>query len=347
MKKMTVIFVIAATIFSYYVQVSAQTAGSHYRIANKFHLDGDGGWDIITADSATGRVFVSHATMVQVMDGKTGKLLGVIPDTKGVHAAVIAADAGKGFTSNGKDTSITVFDLSTLKVLRKIAATGAGPDAMIYDAFSHAVFCFNGRSANATVIDAKTCNVAATVALDGKPEFPASDGKGLLYVNLEDKSLVEVIDTKAMKTVRSFSIAPGESPTGIALDNAKSLLFIGCGNKRMVVADVKSGKVIASLPIGDHCDGAAFDPVYKRAYASCGDGTLTVVQEEKDGACTVLETVATQKGARTVTINEKTHHLYLPTADFGLAPAPTPENPKPRPAILPGTFVVLDVETVH
>ena len=346
MKKIRVFLAVTVILFPF-VMVHAQSPDSHYKIAGRFHLDGDGGWDYITADSGAGRMFVSHATMVQVVDEKTGKVVGVIPDTKGVHAAVIAADAGEGFTSNGKDTSLTVFDLSTLKVLRKISATGAGPDAMTYDAFSHAVFCFNGKSANATVIDAKTCKVAATIALDGKPEFPASDGKGLLYVNLEDKSLVEVIDTKAMKTVRSFSIAPGESPTGIALDNAKGLLFIGCGNKLMVVADVKSGKVIASLPIGDHCDGAAFDPVYKRAYASCGDGTLTVVQEEKNGVCRVLESVATQKGARTVAIDMKTHHLYLPTADFGPAPAPTPENPKPRPAILPGTFVVLDVETVH
>ncbi len=305
------------------------SSDSHYKIANKFHVEGDGGWDIVAVDDSAGRVYVSHATMVQVVDAKTGKTVGTIPDTKGVHGTAIARDAGRGFTSNGKDTSVTVFDLNTLAVIEKVRVTGIGPDAITYDRFSHSVYVFNGKSSNATVIDAKTDKVTATVSLDGKPEFPVSDEQGSIYVNIEDKNLVEVIDTKTEKVTRKFPVAPGEGPSPIALDVATNRLFIGCGNKLMVIADAKTGKIIGSVPIGDHADGAAFDPVYKRAYASCGDGTLTVVQEAAGGKFGVLENVVTQKGAKTVALDLKTHHLYLPTAEFGPAPAPTADNPKP------------------
>jgi YVTN family beta-propeller protein len=284
--------------------------------------------------------------MVQVVDIKTGKTVGTIPDTKGVHGTAIARDADKGFTSNGKDTSVTVFDLNTLAVVQKIKVTGIGPDAITYDKFSHSVYVFNGKSSNATVIDVKTNKVTATIALDGKPEFPVSNEQGLMYVNLEDKSLVEVIDTKAAKVIRKFPVAPGEGPSPIALDMPTGRLFIGCGNKLMVIADAKTGKILGSVPIGDHADGAAFDRGYKRAYASCGDGTLVVVQETAEGKFTVLENVATQKGAKTIALDAKTHHLYLPTAEFGPAPEATADNSKPKAAVKPGSFVVLDVETV-
>ncbi|HMD68781.1 MAG TPA: hypothetical protein VKF42_07850 [Chitinivibrionales bacterium] len=250
----------------------AQTSRGHYRITNKIHVDGDGGWDYITADDSTGRLFVSHGTVVQVVDAKTGKIAG----TNGVHGIALARNVNKGFTSDGRDTAITVFDCTTLKVLQKVRVTGINPDAIVYDAFSHSVLAFNGKSSNATVIDAKTDKVTATIPLDGKPEFPAPDGHGSLYVNIEDRNVVEVIDTKTMKIERKFSIAPGESPTGLALDAAADRLFVGCGNKLLVIADAKAGKVLTSLPIGDHVDAVAFDPLYKRAYASCGDGTLTM-----------------------------------------------------------------------
>jgi YVTN family beta-propeller protein len=325
----------------------AQTSASQYKIAQKIHVDGDGNWDIIAVDDATGRLYVSHGSMVQVVDARTGKTVGTIPDTKGVHGTAVAQDCGKGFTSNGKDTSVTVFDLATNAVVEKVRVTGIGPDAITYDKYSHSVYVFNGKSSNATVIDAKTNKVTSTIALDGKPEFPVSDEKGSLYVNIEDKSIVEVIDTKATKVIRKFSVAPGEGPSPIALDIATNRLFIGCGNKLMVMADAKTGKILSSVPIGDHADGAAFDHVYKRAYASCGDGTLTVVQETSDGRrFNVLENVVTQKGAKTIALDPKTHHLYLPTAEFGPAPEATADNPKPKAAVKPGTFVVLDVETL-
>jgi YVTN family beta-propeller protein len=347
MKKTFFVLSAALSLCTLALPSHAQKSTSRYKIAQKIHVDGDGGWDIIAADNSTGRLYVSHGTMVQVVDAKTGKTVGTIPDTKGVHGTAIARDAGKGFTSNGKDTSVTVFDLNTLAVTQKVKVTGIGPDAITYDKFSHSVYVFNGKSSNATVIDAKTNKVTATVALDGKPEFPVSNEQGLMYVNLEDKSLVEVIDTKAAKVIRKFPVAPGEGPSPIALDTTTNRLFIGCGNKLMVIADAKTGKILGSVPIGDHADGAAFDPGYKRAYASCGDGTLVVVQESADGGVfTVLENVITQKGAKTIALDAKTHHLYLPTAEFGPAPEATADNPKPRPAVLPGTFVVLDVETL-
>lgn len=319
-------------------------APSKYVIAHKFPIAGNDGWDFILADETKGRLFVSHGTQVQVVDEKTGKLLGTVPDTKGVHGIAIVPDLNRGFTSNGKDTSVTVFDLETYATLGKIRTTGNNPDAILYDPFSRLVFTFNGKSSNATVIDPKTNSVIATIALEGKPEVPVSDGKGTLFVNLEDQNRVTTLDTKTKKVLGTFSIAPGESPSGMAIDLEDQRLFIVCENKLMIVADSKTHEVVALVPIGDKVDGVAFDPVLKRAYASNGEGTVTVVQETDKDHFKVLETVATQKGARTIALDAKTHHIFLPTAEFGAPPEPTTENPKPRPAIKPGTFVVIDVE---
>lgn len=321
----------------------AQGAPLHYRVIHEFHLDGDDRWDCLTSDDATGRLFVSHGTQVQVVDEGTGKLIGAIPDTQGVHAIALAPDLNKGFVSNGKEASVTVFDLKTLQTQTKVAVTGQNPDIILYDDFSHQLFVFNGKSANVTVMDAKTNNIVTTVSLDGKPEFSVSDGKGNVYVNLEDKSSVAVINAKTLKVVNKWSIAPGQSPSGMAIDRKRNRLFIVCENKLMVIADPKTQKIIGSLPIGEHADGAAFDPASNRAYSSNGDGTLTVVQESDNDNFKVLETVLTHKGARTLALDLSTHHIFLPTAEFGPAPTPTVENPKPRPAIIPGTFTILDV----
>jgi DNA-binding beta-propeller fold protein YncE len=322
----------------------AQTPASHYRIANRFALDGDGGWDYLAVDESAGRLFVSHGTLVQVVDEKTGKVLGAIPDTKGVHGIAIAGDLNKGFTSNGRDTSVIMFDLKTLAVLSKVTVTGSNPDAIIYEPVSHMVFAFNRSSSNATAIDAKTGKVAATIALDGGPEFSAVDGKGNVFVNIEDKSLLCRIDAKTLKVVDKWPLAPGESPSGLAIDAAGHRLFSVCHNKLMIVVDAQSGKVVASLPIGERVDGAGFDPVNKRAYSSNGDGTLTVVQDEGKDKYTVLENVVTQKGARTMVVDARTHHVFLPTAEYGPAPEATADNPHPRPVVKPGSFVLLDVE---
>jgi YVTN family beta-propeller protein len=321
---------------------TAATPGQ-YKIANRFHLPGDDRWDYLAADPATGRVFVSHGMQTQVMDEKTGKLIGTIPDTKGVHGIAFVGNLGKGYISNGKDTSVTVFDLKSLATLGKVKVTGGNPDAIIYDPFSRHIFTFNGKSDNATVIDPATDKVVATIDVGGKPEEGASDGKGNIYLNIEDKSAIAVLDAKTNKVVKTWPIAPGESPSGLALDEATGRLFSVCENKIMVIADAATGKVVASVPIGEGVDGVAFDPASKRIFASNGQGDLTVVQQKDKDHYTVLETLPTQKGARTIALDPKTHHIFLSTSEFGPAPAPSADNPKARPPVKPNSFTVLDI----
>lgn len=315
---------------------------SQYKIVNRFHLPGDERWDFLAAEPSTGRVFISHGTETQVMDEKDGKLLGTIPDTKGVHGIAFATEAGKGYISNGKDTSVTVFDLKTLATLGKTRVTGINPDAILYDPFSKHILTFNGKTANATVIDPASDKVVQTISLPGKPEVAVSDGKGMIYVNIEDKSEIAVIDVKSNKVLKTWPLAPGEGPSGLAWDGENQCLFSVCENKLMIIIDAGSGKVVATAPIGEGADGAAFDSASKRAFSSNGQGSLTVVNADgKDYS--VLETLATQKGAKTIAIDSKTHHIFLSTAEFGPTPAASADNPKPRPSVKPNTFVVLDI----
>lgn len=318
------------------------SAQSTYSVVNKIPVEGNGGWDYLTVDQANGRLFVSHATMAQAIDLKTGKVVGTIPDTKGIHGVAIADDLNKGFTSNGRDSSVTVFDLTTLQVIETVKIPARNPDAILYDQFSHKVFTFNGGSNTSTVIDANTNKVVATIPLDGKPEFSATDGAGKIYVNIEDKSVINVISAVSLEVVQRWSIAPGEEPSGLALDNVTHRLFSVCSNKLMVVSDAIEGKVVATLPIGEHCDGVAFDPMLSRAYSSNGDGSITVVQEENANSFKVIETIPTQRGARTIAVDKGSHHLYLSVAEYEAAPT----EKHHRPAIKPGTFVVLDVAPV-
>jgi YVTN family beta-propeller protein len=317
-------------------------AQSNYKIGNKIHVEGEGGWDYLNVDEVNGRIFVSHATVAQAIDIKTGTLVGTIPDTKGIHGIAIANDLNKGFTSNGRDSSVTVFNLKTLEVITKIQVTGQNPDAILYDPFSQKVFTCNGRSNNSTVIDAKDNKVIGTIPLDGRPEFSTTDSKGKVFVNIEDKSVINVINSATLKVEQNWPIAPGEEPSGLALDNQNHRLFSVCGNKLMVVIDAETGKVITTLPIGDRCDGVVFDPEKKRAYASNGEGSITVVQEENGNSFKVLETVTTQPGAKTIAIDKTTHHLYLTTAEYESAPTATNR----RPPVKPNSFVILDIETL-
>lgn len=321
----------------------AQEQSSDYVITNKFQVEGDGGWDYLTMDDATGRLFVSHSTKTQVLDGKTGKLIGSIEDTNGVHGITLDQDANRAFISCGRDSSVTVIDLATLKFIAKIKVTGANPDAILYDKYSDRVFVYNGASSNATVIDPNTNAVVATIPLAGKPEFSVSDGHGKVYVNIEDKSLVTQINSETLKVENIWPLAPGEEPTGLALDNSTHRLFSVCGNKKMMVMDAQNGAIIAALNIGAGTDGCAFDPVLKRAYSSNGEGSLTVVQEENEDNFKVIRILETQRGARTIGLDYKTHHLFLPTAEFGPVPEATPENPHRWPPIKPGTFTILDI----
>jgi len=326
-----------------FIATTCNAQQSEYKVLRKIKVEGEGGWDYLAVDTIYNRLFISHATVVNVVDIESGKLLQTIPNTKGVHGIALAYNLNKGFISNGKDTSVTIFDLKSLKITGIIKVTGNNPDAILYDPFTKKVFTFNGRSSNATVIDALSEKVIETIPLDGKPEFSVSDSKGKVYVNIEDKSELCEINPVTMKVERCWSLDPGEEPSGLALDLKNKKLFSVCDNNKMVVSDIATGKVIASVPIGENVDGAAFDVSTGLIFSSNGDGTLTIIKQESPEKYSVLENVHTQKGARTITLNPKNHHVYLPTAEFGETPAVTPENPHPRPAVKSGTFVIIEV----
>lgn len=339
-------FALSCLILAGFSMSFSQVSPSKYTISNKIHLEGDGGWDYLSVDDAASRLYLSHGTIVQVVDLTTNKLVGTIPDTKGVHGIAIAKDLGKGFISNGRDSSVTIFTLKTLEVTGKVKVTGANPDAILYDPFSKKVFVYNGRSANATVLDANSGKVIGTIALAGKPEFSVTDNNGRVFVNIEDKSLICVIDPRSLKILQTWPIAPGEEPSGLALDAKNHRLFSVCGNKLMMVIDSDNGMVVAKLDIGDGVDGVAFDPILKRAYSSNGEGTMTVVQEETRSTFKVVENFATMRGARTIAVNPKTHKIYLPVAEYQPAPAATTENPRPRPAVKANSFMILEIKSL-
>jgi YVTN family beta-propeller protein len=322
--------------------VFAQAGKSEYQITNKIQLGGAGGWDYLSIDESAGRLYASHASQVMVVDLKKDVLAGSIPDTKGVHGIAIAKDLNKGFISCGRDSSVCVFNLKTLAVIERVKVTGKNPDAILYDPYKHIVFTFNGGSSNATVLNAKTDKVIATIPLAGKPEFSQTDGKGKVYVNIEDKSSLTVINTNTLKVENDWSIAPGEEASGLAFDNVNHRLFMVCSNKLMVVMNALDGKVITTLPIGRGCDGAAFDPGTKRAFSSNGDGTMTVVQEVTPNSFKVVENVPTQAGARTIACDKTTHALYLPSAQF----EPQAAGATGRPKMVPETFMILEVKPI-
>jgi DNA-binding beta-propeller fold protein YncE len=307
-------------------------------LVNTYKLGGDGGWDYLTFDAATRRLFISRGTHVIVINGDSGQSVGDIPDTPGVHGIALAPDLGRGFVSNGREGTMTIFDLSSLKVLSKVKV-GDNPDAILYDPATKRVFTFNGRSHDATAVDAAQGTVLGTIALGGKPEFSVSDGKGGVFVNIEDKSELVALDPAKLEVKARWPLAPCEEPSGLAFDVAHRRLFAGCSNKLMAVVDADSGKVITTLPIGAGVDANGFDPETGLAFASCGEGVLTVVQEESPAKFTVVETATTQRGARTMTLDTKTHNVFVVTADFG--PPPTAADQPRRPSILPDSFRVL------
>jgi YVTN family beta-propeller protein len=313
-----------------------------YHVVKQFKLGGDGGWDYLTFDAKGNRLFISRSTHVMVVDAEKGTVLGDIPDTQGVHGIALVEDLNKGYTSNGRASTVTVFDLKTLKVLKQIPV-GKNPDAIIYDPASKRVFTMNGASDDATAIDAQTDTVAGTIPLEGRPEFAVSDERGRVFVNLEDKSAVVEFDPSKLSVLARWPIAPGEEPSGLAIDRKHARLFSTGANKTLVVLNAETGKVVATLPIGGGVDAAGFDPETNLAFSSNGDGTLTVIREDSPDKFTVVENVKTQRGARTLALDAKTHRVYLVTAEFGPPPAPTPERPRPRPSIVPGSFTLLVV----
>jgi DNA-binding beta-propeller fold protein YncE len=318
-------------------------APTQYQVKQKYVLGGDGGWDYLTFDPAGKRLFISRGTHVMVVDPYKGSVVGDIPDTAGVHGIALAQDLGKGFTSNGRENSVTVFDLKSLKQTAKIKIEGENPDAILYDPSSKRVFTFNGRSKNATVIDATNDKVVGNIPLDGKPEFGVADGNGGVFVNIEDKSELTSIDAKKATVVKTWPLAPCEEPSGLAMDQKHRRLFAGCGNKMMAIVDADSGKVIATPAIGEGVDANAFDADQQLAFSSNGrDGNLTVVHEDSPGKFSVLENAPTQKFARTMALDTTNHDVYLVTAEIEEAP-PAKEGERPRRNMKPGTFTLLVV----
>ncbi len=320
---------------------SAPPSGIHYHLLNKLPIGGEGGWDYLTVDSAARRLYVSRGTRVVVLDADSGAAVGEIPGTQGVHGIALAPEAGRGFTSNGRVSTVTIFDARTLAVIGEVKTTGENPDAILYDPASRRVFTFNGRGKNATAFDAAAGTVAGTLALDGKPEFAVADGKGRVFVNIEDRNEVTVIDSRALRVEKSWPIPSCQEPTGLAMDRARRRLFAVCHNRTMAVLDADSGRAVASLPIGEGVDGAAFDHLTSLVFASNGDGTLTVVKQESPDSYRVVENVTTQRSARTMALDEKTHRVFLAAAEFGPRPSPTADQPRPRPPMIPGSFTIL------
>lgn len=308
---------------------------SSLHVADTFHIKSGGWWDYILVDTASNKLFVSPGTQVNVLDKNTGDSLGVISNTTGVHGIALIHSLNKGFTSNGRTNNVTVFDLNTLQVIDSIA-TGENPDAIFYDNYSKRIITCNGKSQDVSIIDPATNKVVNTIPVGGKPETAVSDGEGKIFVNNEDKSEIEVIDINAGKLIHSWSIAPGEAPSGLSIDRTTKRLFAGCENKLLMVIDATNGKVIAKLPIGDGCDGTAFDPTINTVYSSNGEGTLTVIKETSKDKFDVVANIPTKRGARTLSVEVKTHIVYLPTADFG-----QPSGNEKRPPMIPGSFEVL------
>ena len=315
-------------------------AGPGYHIKATYKLGGDGGWDYLTVDAAARRLYISRATHVMVVDADSGKSVGDIADTPGVHGIALAPELGRGFVSNGREGTVSIFDPKTLATNSRVKV-GDNPDAILYDSATKRVFAFNGKSQDATALDAAKGTVLGTIKLGGRPEFAASDGKGEIFVNIEDKSELLAIDPNKLEVKTRWPLAPCTEPSGLALDRKNRRLFVGCDNKMMAVVNADNGKVITTLPIGEGVDATWFDDETNLAFASCGEGVLTVVREESPDKFSVAENVPTQQGARTMALDSKTHNVWLVTAKFGPPPAAAPDNPHPRRSIVPDSFVTL------
>ena len=321
--------------------VAVAAAGPGYHVIKTYKVGGEGGWDYLTVDASARRFYISRGTHVIVLDADSGKNVGDIPDTPGVHGIALAPELGKGFVSNGREGTVTIFDMSTLATIGGKVRVGENPDAILYEPATRRVFTFNGRSHDSTAIDAATGKVLGTIELDGKPEFAASDAKGEVFVNIEDKSELTVIDPNKLEVKAKWPLAPCTEPSGLAMDRKDRRLFVGCDNKMMAVVDADSGKVLATPAIGEGVDATAYDDEAGLAFASCGEGVLTVVKEDSPQKFSVVENVKTEPGARTMALDTKTHNVFTVTAKFGPPPPATADNPHPRRTILPDTFEVL------
>jgi len=314
------------------ILLTGLTYAQTYVLDKTINLTGDGGYDYLSIDKVNNRLYVSHGTMVNVVDLATDQQVGVIENMKGVHGIAIDNKANRGFISDGRANEVVAFDLKTLKTIANIPVDANGPDAIMYDSFSDRVYSFNGESNNSSVVDPNTLKQVGTIALGGGPEFAVSDGKGKIYNNLEDKNSLNVIDAKTMKVIKNYPLAPGGGPTGIALDLKTNRTFSVCReNKAMEVVDITTGKVVATVPIGAGVDAVAFDPETKLIFCSNGDGTTTIIKQQSADKYTVAQTLTTQTRAKTLALDTKTHKIYLSVATM---------EPGTRKA-LPNTFKVL------
>jgi YVTN family beta-propeller protein len=314
------------------------------KVLQRWAVGGSGGWDYLTLDSTARRLFVSRGTRVDVMDTQSGKIIGTIADTKGVHGIALAENLRRGYTSNGKADSVTVFDLDTLKAIKEVPVSGHNPDAILFDSLTQRLFTFNGRSKDVTVLDTANMSVIATLPVPDKPEFAVADGAGRIFVNIESEhGQMVVIDSRQLTVTATWPLPGCASPSGLAIDKIHHRLFSVCDGKVMAITDATTGKQVATIKIGEEPDAAAFDPQRGLAYSSNGDGTLTVVHQDSADRYHVAATVATKAGARTMALDSSSNKLYLVTADFAAAPAATPEQPRPRPTQVPETFTVLVV----
>jgi len=310
-----------------------------FAITKKIPIIGQGSWDYLAVDEGARRLYVSHGTQVEVLDVDSGAIVGKIENTPGVHGIAIAPELGRGFVSNGQSSTVTIFDLKTLKKIGSVKV-GERPDAILYEPFSKRVFTFNARSQDSTVIDAASGKVAGTVALGGKPEFPASDGKGKVYVNIEDKSQIAEIDVSKLSVVNTWSIAPCEEPSALAFDVKNHRLFAGCGNKMMALVNSDSGKVVTTVPIGEGVDAGRFNPNTQQVFMSCGEGVLTVIHEDSPDKYTVQQNLATVRGARTMALDQENNVVYLVTAQREDKPVAAGQ----RPTMVPGSFELIVVK---
>jgi DNA-binding beta-propeller fold protein YncE len=333
---------VASIVFLLSSPSMAAPQASGYKILRRLPVGGEGNWDYLRVDPDAHRLYVARGTHVMIVDEMSGKVIGDIPDTKGVHGVALATDLGKGFTSNGGDASVTVFDLKTLKPISQIKVTGENPDSILYDPATKRVFTFNGRSSNATVIDAVSGKVVGTVMLAGKPEEPALDGRGNVFVNIEDKSVLQEFDAKTLAVKATWPLAPCEGPSALAIDTAHHRLFAAC-DKLIAVVNADTGKVVASPPIGGDPDGNGFDPGTGLIFASCREGLVSIIHQDSPDKYSVVGNVTTQFGTRTMALDPKTHHVFTETADFKAAAPPTAENPRPRPQPIAGSFVILEL----
>lgn len=314
-------------------------AQKQFKVADRVKLGGEGGWDYLTYDAEGQRLFITRGTHVMVVDTNTLKVSGDIPDLSGIHGVALAPELNRGFISNGGDNTVTVFDLKTLKKLDSIKV-GERPDAILYEPFSKRVFTFNARSHDSTAIDAASGKVVGTVPLGGKPEFPATDGKGKLYVNIEDKSQIAQVDVTKLAVLNTWPVAPCQEPSALAFDVEHHRLFAGCDNKLMAVVDSDSGKVVTTVPIGEGVDAGRFNPSTQEVFMSCGEGVLTVIHEDSPDKYTVKQNLATVKGARTMALDKDNNVAYLVTAQREDKSVPAGQ----RPAMVPGSFELIVVK---